>query len=244
MKVGAVVLLAILLGVFLAVGQCGSGSADEKDDDSHSSSSASDDDGDSDDDKKSDDDDDKKSDDDDDKKSDDDDDKKSDDDNNNNKNSGDDDSGSSLAEAMKQQLESDGLQVRQMSTAENDDCAANSYGEVRDYFSGHPCQGVQRAWYEVSDDEDNAAVLSVAWVEMPDAEAANDLKRLVDRPGTGNVTELSKADGPYQDVRYSGWYYRSDVDGATFRSVQAEPLAGNDGSREVARKASGVTATD
>jgi hypothetical protein len=143
MKGGAVVLLAILLGVFLAVGQCGSGSADEKDDDSHSSSSASDDDGDSDDDKKSDDDDDKKSD---------------DDDDNNNKNSGDDDSGSSLAEAMKQQLESDGLQVRQMSTAENDDCAANSYGEVRDYFSGHPCQGVQRAWYEVSDDEDNAAV--------------------------------------------------------------------------------------
>jgi hypothetical protein len=121
MKGGAVVLLAILLGVFLAVGQCGSGSADEKDDDSHSSSSASDDhdeeqasdddDGDSDDDKKSDDDDKKR------------------DNDNNNKNSGDDDSGSSLAEAMKQQLESDGLQVRQMSTAENDDCAANSYGE-------------------------------------------------------------------------------------------------------------------
>jgi hypothetical protein len=228
MKGGAVVLLAILLGVFLAVGQCGSGSADEKDDDSHSSSSASDD---HDDEQASDDD------------GDSDDDKKSDDDNNN-KDSGDDDSGSSLAEAMKQQLESDGLQVRQMSTAENDDCAANSYGEVRNYFSDHPCQGVQRAWYEVSDDEDNAAVLSVAWVEMPDAEAANDLQRLVDRPGTGNVTELSKEDGPYQDVRYSGWYYRSDVDGATFRSVQAEPLAGNDGSREVARKASGVTATD
>ncbi len=145
---------------------------------------------------------------------------------------------------MKQQLESDGLQVRQMSTAESDDCAANSYGEVRDYFSGHPCQGVQRAWYEVSDDEDNAAVLSVAWVEMPEAEAANDLKRLVDRPGTGNVNELSKEDGPYQELRYSGWYYRSDVDGATFRSVRAEPLADNDGSREVARKASGVTATD
>ena len=229
MKSGAVILLAILLGVFLAVGQCGSGSADEKDDDSHSSSSASDD---HDDEQASDDD------------GDSDDDKKSDDNDNDNKDSGDDDSGSSLAEAMKQQLESDGLQVRQMSTAENDDCAANSYGEVRNYFSNHPCQGVQRAWYEVSDDEDNAAVLSVAWVEMPDAEAANDLQRLVDRPGTGNVTELSKEDGPYQDVRYSGWYYRSDVDGATFRSVQAEPLAGNDGSREVARKASGVTATD
>jgi hypothetical protein len=224
MKGGAVFLLAILLGVFLAVGQCGSGSADEKDDDSHSSSSASDD---HDDEQASDDhsEDDEK-------------------DNDGDKESGDDDAGSSQAEAMKRQLESDGLQVRQTSTAENDDCAVNSYGEVRNYFSDHPCRGVERAWYEVSDDEDNAAVLSVAWVEMPDAEAANDLQRLVDRPGTGNVTELSKEDGPYQDVRYSGWYYRSDVDGATFRSVQAEPLAGNDGSREVARKASGVTATD
>jgi hypothetical protein len=231
MKSGAVILLAILLGVFLAVGQCGSGSADEKDDDSHSSSSASDD---HDDEQASDDGDDDSG---DDKK----DDKKDDD---GDKESGDDDAGSSHAEAMKQQLESDGLRVRQMSTAENDDCAANSFGEVRNYFSDHPCQGVERAWYEVSDDEDNSAVLSVAWVEMPDTEAAQDLKRLVDRPGTGNLTELSKEDGPYQDVRYSGWYYRSDVDGATFRSVQAEPLADNDGSREVARKASGVTATD
>jgi hypothetical protein len=227
MKSGAVILLAILLGVFLAVGQCGSGSADEKDDDSHSSSSASDD---HDDEQASDDDSD--------------DDKKDDDGDDGDKDPGDDDAGSSLAEAMKQQLESDGLQVRQMSTAENDDCTASSYGEVRSHFADHPCQGVQRAWYEVGDDEDNAAVLSVAWVEMPDAEAANDLERLVDRPGTGNITELSKEDGPYQDVRYSGWYYRSDVDGATFRSVQAEPLADNDASREVARRASGVTATD
>ena len=238
MKSGAVILLAILLGVFLAAGQCGSGSADEKDDDGRSSSSASDD---GDDEQASDDgsDDDKKADDGDDG------DKKADDGDDGDKDSGDDDGGgSSQAEAMKQQLESDGLQVRQMSTAENDDCAANSYGEVRNYFSDHPCQGVERAWYEVSDDEGNSAVLSVAWVEMPDAEAANDLQRLVDRPGTGNVTELSKEDGPYQYVRYSGWYYRSDVDGATLRSVQADPLADNDGSREVARRASGVTATD
>jgi hypothetical protein len=229
MKGGAVILLAILLGVLLAVGQCGSGSADEKDDDSRSSSSASDD---HDDEQSSDDGDD------------DSDDDKKDDDGDDDKDPADGDAGSSRAEAMKQQLEGDGLQVRQMSTAEHDDCAANSYGQVRNHFSDHPCQRVERAWYEVSDDEDNEAVLSVAWVEMPDAEAANDLKRLVDRPGTGNVTELSKQDGPYQDVRYSGWYYRSDVDGATFRSVQAEPLADNDGSREVARKASGATAVD
>ena len=232
MKGGAAFLLAILLGVFLAAGQCGSGSADEKHD-SHSSSSSSDDH-----------DDEQASDHDDNDDSDSDDDAKEHDGDDDDKDSDADDGGSSQAEAMKQQLESGGLQVRQMSTAENDDCAADSYGEVRNYFSDHACRGLERAWYEVGDDEDHTAVLSVAWVDMPDAEAANDLQRLVDRPGTGNVTELSKQDGPPQDVRYSGWYYRSDVDGDTFRSVQAEPLADDEGSREVARQASGATAKD
>ena len=86
--------------------------------------------------------------------------------------------------------------------------------------------------------------MSVAWVEMPDAEGAGDLQRLVDRPGTGNITELSKQDGPYQNVSYSGWNYRSGRDGDTFHSVQAEPLADTEGSREVARRAAGATAVD
>ena len=235
MKGGAAILLAILLGVFLAVGQCGSGSADEKDDDSHSSSSASDD---HDDEQASDDDDDDS---DDDKKDDKDDDDESDD--------------------AEQGL---GRRRRRLEPRRGHEAAPGGPGPAgppdvhRPTTTAPPtptarcattspttrASGVERAWYEVGDDEDNSAVLSVAWVEMPDAEAADDLKRLVDRPGTGNVTELSKQDGPYQDVRYSGWYYRSDVDGATFRSVQAEPLADNEGSREVARRASGATAID
>ena len=145
---------------------------------------------------------------------------------------------------MKQHLQDQGLSVAQMSTASDDDCAAHSYGEVRNHFSDHPCESLERAWYEICDDEDNSAVLSVAWVEMPDSAAAGDLQGVVDRPGTGNVTELSKEDGPYQDVRYSGWYYKSGRDGDTFHSVQAEPLADNEGSRDLARRASGATATD
>ena len=223
MKGGAAFLLAVLLGVFLAAGQCGSGSADEKGDDSHASSSSSDD-HDSDDDKSDED--------------------KSDEDKPEDESDKDEDSDSSYAEAMKQHLESEGLHVREMSTSSDDDCAAHAYGQVRNYFSDHPCAGLDRAWYELGDDGDGTAVLSVAWVEMPDAESAGDLKRLVDRPGTGNVTELSKDDGPHQDVSYSGWYYRSDVDGDTFRSVQAEPLADNQASRDLARQASGATATD
>ena len=239
MKGGAAFLLAVLLGVFLAAGQCGSGSADENGDDSHASSSSSDD---HDDRSASDDDSDDGSDDED--KSDED---KSDEDKSGDDGHGDDgheDGDPGYAESMKQHLESEGLHVREMSTASDDDCAAHAYGEVRNHFSDHPCDGLDRAWYELGDDGDGTAVLSVAWVRMPDPESASDLKRVVDRPGTGNITELSKQDGPYQHVGYSGWYYRSDVDGDTFRSVQAEPLADNDASRELARQASGATATD
>ena len=89
-----------------------------------------------------------------------------------------------------------------------------------------------------------SAIMSVAWVEMPDAEDTADLQQLVDRPGTGNVTELSTKDGPHQDVGYRGWYYRSGRDDTTFHSVQAEPLADDEGSRDLARRAAGATAVD
>ncbi|HVH24963.1 MAG TPA: hypothetical protein VNA11_21155 [Pseudonocardia sp.] len=231
---GGAILLAILLGIFLAVGQCGSGSADENGDSSSSSSDDHDDSAASDHDSSDDDSDD------------DSDDKDSDKDSaeESNKDSDKDSGETDHTEAMKQHLESQGIQVEQVVRSTDDDCAAHSYGEVRDHFADHPCQSLERAWYELGDGQGDSAVMSVAWVEMPDAEDTADLQQLVDRPGTGNITELSKEDGPYQDVTYSGWYYRSGRDGSTFHSVQAEPLADNQGSRELARRASGATAAD
>ena len=228
---GGAILLAILLGILLAVGQCGSGSADENGDHGDSSSSSSDDHDDS---TASDHD----------SSDDDSDDKDKDSDKDSDKNSDDDSAGTDHAEAMKQHLESQDIQVENVARSTDDDCAAHSYGEVRNHFTDHPCRGLERAWYELGDDQGNSAVMSVAWVEMPDAEDSADLQGLVDRPGTGNITELSKEDGPYQDVAYSGWYYRSGRDGSTFHSVQAEPLADNQGSRELARRASGATAPE
>ena len=231
---GGAILLAILLGIFLAVGQCGSGSADENGDSSSSSSDDHDDSAASDHDSSDDDSDD------------DSDDKDSDKDSaeESNKDSDKDSGETDHTAAMKQHLESQGIQVEQVVRSTDDDCAAHSYGEVRDHFADHPCQSLERAWYELGDGQGDSAVMSVAWVEMPDAEDTADLQQLVDRPGTGNITELSKEDGPYQDVTYSGWYYRSGRDGSTFHSVQAEPLADNQGSRELARRASGATAAD
>ncbi len=234
MRSGALLLLAVLLAVFLASGQCASGSADDDGDD-HASSSKSDEQHDSGDEDQT----------------------ENNDEHADGNEGGDDagedegekdgsasDDGPTRAEAMKQHLESEGLHVKEVSTATSDNCADHSYGEVADYLADHPCEGMQRAWYEVVDDQDNEAVVSVAWVTMPDDEAAAELQQVVDRPGTGNMTELSTEDSKYQDVNYSGSYYRSGRDGSTIYSVQAEPLADDDGSRELARRASGDTAPD
>jgi hypothetical protein len=233
MRSGAAFLLAVLLAVFLAVGQFGSHTDDDdKGDADRASSSSSDGHDDTED---------------------------HDDEDTAERDSGDEDSGhpdtadsddgshdenASSTDRMTQRLEAQGLHIEQSSSDSDDDCAAHSYGQVAGYFADHPCAGLERAWYVVGDDAGNTAIVSVARVEMPDADSATELEALVDRPGTGNVTELSREDGPHGNVRYSGWYYRSDRDGDVFTSVQAEPLQSTDGSRDVARRASGTVGTE
>jgi hypothetical protein len=64
----------------------------------------------------------------------------------------------------------------------------------------------------------------MAWVDMPDPAGAAALKSLVDRPGIGNVTELSKEQRRYRSVHFTGQHYTSTQDGATVINAQAEPL--------------------
>ena len=232
MKSG-LVLLAILLGVFLAVGQCGSGysggsggsgGSGDKDDDYAASAKHDD----SEDHEASDDDSDTKSDDHDDGKDD---------------HDGKSEGGPDDVEAMKQSLQSQGLHVDQSSHSSEDDCAAHSYGAVHDHFGDHPCKSARRAWYEVRDDNDNKAVVAATWVEMPDQAQAKDLQHVMDFD-TGNMNELSREDGPYTDTTFSGRYHRSRLDYDTVVSVQAEPVGDSEGATDVARRAIGTTAKD
>ena len=57
--------------------------------------------------------------------------------------------------------------------------------------------------------------MAVAWVDMPDAAGAAALKSLADRPGTGNITELSKEQPRYCGVRFTGQHYASLQDDST-----------------------------
>lgn len=103
------------------------------------------------------------------------------------------------------------------------DCAAHSYGRVREFFRDHPCSGLHRALFEVRDKRGDVVLVAVAWVEMPDARSAADLKKLVD--GHGNVTELSRERGRYRGVRFTGQFYASDRAGAVVVNAQAQPVA-------------------
>ncbi len=108
--------------------------------------------------------------------------------------------------------------------AEGADCVARSYGAVREFFRDEPCTGLSRALFEVRDRRNNVVLVAVAWVEMPDSASARQFHDLVDRHGTGNVTELSRDQGRYRNVRFSGEYYTSRRDGTTVVNVQAQPV--------------------
>ncbi|MCE3555138.1 hypothetical protein LWC33_27245 [Pseudonocardia sp. RS11V-5] len=104
-------------------------------------------------------------------------------------------------------------------------CAANSYGQVQDFFRRTPCAALHRAYFELRDRKGDAAIVAVSWVEMPDEPSARALKQLMDTSGTGNVTELSRERGKYRTIRYIGDAYASRRDGPVVINAQVEPVA-------------------
>jgi hypothetical protein len=105
-----------------------------------------------------------------------------------------------------------------------DDCVAHSYGKVREFFQEQPCVALHRAWFEVRDRRRGMVLVAVSWVEMPDTRSARAFHELVDTHGTGNVTELSREEGPHRRVRFTGQHYVSRRDGTTVVNTQAEPV--------------------
>jgi hypothetical protein len=85
-----------------------------------------------------------------------------------------------------------GYQFTRHSTREDANCAANSYGQVADFFRDSPCSGLRRALFSSSIDG-RTVVVSVSTVTMPDERSAAALRRLADTNGTGNVTDLLRA---------------------------------------------------
>jgi hypothetical protein len=121
-------------------------------------------------------------------------------------------------------LAQQGLRVEQRFSSDDGDCVAHSYGLVREFFRDNPCSALFRVLIEVQDKRRNVVLVAVAWVDMPDVQQARRFKDLVDRNGTGNITELSRETGPYQDVRFTGDHYTSTRDDTTVINAQAQPV--------------------
>ena len=111
---------------------------------------------------------------------------------------------------------------------------SHSYGEVQDFFRTHPCAALFRALLEVRDGRSNVALVAIAWVDMPDADQAQQLQSLMDEFGTGNITELSRENG---GQRFSGQYYRSAREDTTVVNVQAEPVGVRGEAIDLAKRA-------
>ena len=102
-------------------------------------------------------------------------------------------------------------------------CAAHSFGQVRKCLLAEPCRGLQRSLFKISDNKGRTIVVSVAWVRMPSTVSARHLKRLVDKPGTGNISPI--ADDALVGVRFTGKHYASRRTGSVV--VIAEAAAGS-----------------
>ncbi|MCE3554387.1 hypothetical protein LWC33_23390 [Pseudonocardia sp. RS11V-5] len=133
--------------------------------------------------------------------------------------------GSANSTAAETRIVGQGVRLSAKVTDDSADCVTSSYGQVQDFFRRTPCTALHRAFFELRDQKSDAAVVSVAWVEMPDESSARALNQLMDTTGTGNVTELSRERSKYRTVRYTGDSYASRQDGQVVINAQAEPVA-------------------
>lgn len=117
----------------------------------------------------------------------------------------------SAAAAPPSTWKSAGLEFRTLNSDTSATCEA--YGSVKAFLAAHPCSGVRRGLFEVGEPGKEIGV-GTATVTMPSPELAQQLKALIDRPGTGNITELTTG--------FDGNHYASRVTGNVVTVAQAK----------------------
>ncbi len=119
---------------------------------------------------------------------------------------------------------SGGLTFTRVDSSNAMPCSAHAYGAVLDFLASQPCNALNRALFEASDDGGHQMLVAVSWTDMPTVETAVQLQQKIDRSGNGNITELSKESNKYPGVPFTGKHYASTVNDRTTVVAQAEPL--------------------
>ncbi|MGW4521112.1 hypothetical protein [Amycolatopsis sp. NPDC004378] len=108
-------------------------------------------------------------------------------------------------------------------------CVASSYGQVRGFFAGHPCTGLQRLTAAVSNGKGGTVAVSVSWIGTSDSDTAQQLKALVTRNGTGSITPKNAAAVGHPEATFDGTYFAAAVDGAQVTVAEAAAVGGHPG---------------
>lgn len=103
-------------------------------------------------------------------------------------------------------------------------CASHAYGQVQNFFRSNPCRWLARTYIIVREHNQGLALVAISWVDMPTLPLAMEYKRMVDAPGTGNITELSRESGPYRNVIFNGNDYLSGIIGTAVWNIQVQPI--------------------
>jgi hypothetical protein len=83
---------------------------------------------------------------------------------------------------------------------------------------------VTRAYLAIHDGSLGEVLVALSWVGIPDASSATEYKKLVDKGGTGNITELSRDTGGYRAVKYYEQFYKSGLDGSSVWNMEVQPV--------------------
>ncbi|TWF91677.1 hypothetical protein [Saccharopolyspora dendranthemae] len=105
----------------------------------------------------------------------------------------------------------DGVEFAQHATDRVGECGPGSYGDVQRFFQQQPCRGLRRGIFESRLGPSSVAV-SIAIVDLPDARAATELRKLLESAGTGGISDLLSQGG--------GWPGAPRDFGDSARSVQ------------------------
>jgi hypothetical protein len=108
-------------------------------------------------------------------------------------------------------------------------CAPYAFGQVQEFFVRHPCKALSRMLLPVTDGGGNTVVVTIAWVRMPKATDARDLRDLADRDGSGNIYALPDALLKQAGVRFTGDHYASRLDGSLLVIAEATSGGGRPG---------------
>ncbi|TDD87080.1 hypothetical protein E1202_17350 [Saccharopolyspora karakumensis] len=83
-------------------------------------------------------------------------------------------------------------------------------------------------------------LIAASRTDMSSSNYADALKRLADRGGSGNVTDLARETPGYDATKFTGQNYASQTHGPSVHIAEAEPLTGSPSTstmRDLARQA-------